>query len=121
MRKPVDSADPNADHPHSELRNVVQQPSSPTVIGTANPAVASRVWNQVAESLEASGFAAAGPEYARLSQLLVSARATRNYETAADHEEWLLLKANAHRALTLLEPLYTAARTLVAADVITKS
>lgn len=94
----------------------MQSETRETVLGAANAAVAATVWRHVADALEQSGFGTVGPEYSRLSELLVASRASQVEGGASEDDDWVLLQEHARRALNLLEPLFTAARRIVAAD-----
>jgi hypothetical protein len=76
------------------------------------PGQAAAVWLTVVAALEQSGFAQAGPEYLKLSRILLEQRALDFAAGKPADEQWLALRQAAADALALLEPLHQAATRL---------
>jgi hypothetical protein len=70
----------------------------------------------VVAALERANYAEVGPEYAKLSALLVQQRATEQRAGQPDRPEWTTLAATARAAVTLLDPVVAAARQLAALE-----
>lgn len=97
--------------PRSRRRTAVDNPA-PEQPQPALPGQAAAVWVTVVAALEQSGFAVAGPEYVKLSRLLLEQRALEFAEGKDADEQWLALRDAARAALTLLDPLHRAATRL---------
>jgi len=76
--------------------------------------VALDVWRAVVAALEQARYHEIGPAYAKLSTLLVQQRTAELLSDPGDRAEWVELSRTAQEAVTLLEPVMTAARQLVA-------
>jgi hypothetical protein len=76
------------------------------------PEGVSAVWEQMILSLSKSGFQAAGPEYLRLSQLVLQSRRAALLGGAADAAQWDRLRQLGGQAMALMQPLMEAARIL---------
>lgn len=82
--------------------------------GKASPQdIAVTVWEQIVANLKGAGYAEAGPEYLRLSQLLKETRHGDLMQgTAQDSEQWDRLRELGAEALELLTPIADAAAAL---------
>ena len=83
------------------------------VVELAPKAGALRLWSEIVRSLSQAGYEQAGPEYLRLSKLLIETRTAElvNGQDLTD-AGWTQLREQAAEALRLLEPLVESARLL---------
>ncbi|MEM9037562.1 MAG: hypothetical protein AAGA99_21305 [Actinomycetota bacterium] len=73
---------------------------------------AAQLWRAIVAQLEAGGFAAAGPEYLKLSEILRRAHARELLDGTPDDPAWIELQAIGRQAVEQLGPLVAAAQRL---------
>ena len=90
------------------------------VVELAPKAGALRLWSEIVRSLSQAGYEQAGPEYLRLSKLLIETRTAElvNGQDLTD-AGWTQLREQAAEALRLLEPLVESARLLATVPLLT--